>query len=310
MIAEQFYWEKRVMDLELKSEMTGESLSVLCSTIENNDNSYTNEVECCMNKKSNHLNCLNSTSFSQGSSFTPPFVSCLTSASTENSFCPGLPPEVSLENDIETRITILESKANATSRSFKSVCQVIEDLADQECCLNTDVNKMLCAPAPENYTDIYGDYEESIYYGHGSILTNIVVSGCDERKENSSCSGGYLNKSGPYQKDWQGFDYPSYLGDYTHFVEYLEDLDMNDIETRISILEMKSVNERDTFRSLCTILENIQLPFQQECCFNENTNRLNCLNDNIAVSANFIFESGKCDKSYHKLCEGKLQELF
>ena len=106
------------MDLELKSEMTGESLSVLCSTIESHDNSNSNEVKCCMNKKSNNLNCLNSTSILPSS---PPFVSCLTSVSTENSFCPGLPQEFSVEGDIESRIAVLELKANDTGKSFKFV---------------------------------------------------------------------------------------------------------------------------------------------------------------------------------------------
>ena len=259
-------WTKRLDDLEFKLEMAGESFYSVCQTIEKyDDNLAGDNIKCCLNKKSNSMSCMAHHAIAM---FPEQMTSCLIDTSVASIFCDDLPNVSSSPNDLESRIALLEAKQDATGSSLDIVCESIESISDQHCCVNGVAGKLTCIQS-----------------------TLAITVGID------TSTGGLCDRSGQ-----------SYLCETDASIN---SLDMNDIESRISVLETKSSNIRDTFYSLCSLLDETQIDDPsmmnlQQCCFNENINMLNCLDMPSMNLMNITFNEpfGKCDLGNHESCKG------
>ena len=257
-------WTKRLDDLEFKLEMAGDSFFSICQTIEKHDDKLKGDnIKCCLNKKSNSMSCRNNLLY--GGQMT----SCLSDSSTASQYCDDLPDNLSSPTDLESRIALLEAKQDATGSSLDIVCESIESISNQHCCVNGVAGKLNCFPSSD------------------AMLFGIDIS-----------TGGLCDRSGVNS---YGFCLTDGL---------INSLDINNIESRISVLELKSSNIRYTFDSLCSLLDETPIEVasmnRQQCCFNEKINKLNCLDtlSGSSLNINFNEPDGTCDPGNHELCKG------
>ena len=259
-------WTKRLDNLEFKLKMAGDSFSSICRTIEKHDDNIKGDYyKCCLNKNSNSMSC---TPNSMVGLLGGQMISCLADSSVASVLCDDLPDDLSSPTDLESRIALLEAKQDATGSSLDVVCESIESISDQHCCVNGVAGKLTCGQ---------------------STFANLM--GID------TSTGGLCDRSGQ-----------SYLCETDASIS---SLDMNDIESRISVLETKSSNIGDTFNSLCNLLDETQIDDPsmmnlQQCCFNENIHMLNCLDMPSMNSMSITFNEpfGKCDLGNHEACKG------